>query len=507
VNAGAGRMVGTGRRLRAEGGEGESGMTEAGCVGDTIVGISTTIGIGAVGIVRVSGPDALRLAEAAFRASGNRAIQAEETFSLLYGHVVEPESGQAIDEVLLAIMRRPCSYTREDVIEFQCHGGHVAVRAVLGLMVRLGARVAEPGEFTLRAFLNGRIDLAQAESVAGIIAARSSAALRASVRRLDGGLSDLVRGARGELVGLLARIEATVDFAEEEVDEVDWGSLRERLTGVEEVLARLLDTAFVGRVLEQGVRTAIVGRPNVGKSSLLNALAMRERAIVSEIPGTTRDTVEEQMEIGGMPICLVDTAGLRTGLDRVERMGVERSLRAMEQADLVLAVVDLGAQWEEEDLIPLRELETKRLIVVGNKSDLVDDGAGRLKALLNGVDEEMHLCCERRGAQSAGRKTCVVSALTGEGIDELRSVIQETVLGEEGIHLEEPVLANERQRSLISEAGESVSAALSGLSVGKGEELVCEDIRRAAGALGKITGEELLPDLLDEIFSRFCLGK
>ncbi|MBN1320191.1 MAG: tRNA uridine-5-carboxymethylaminomethyl(34) synthesis GTPase MnmE [Thermoleophilia bacterium] len=467
---------------------------------DTIVAISTAVGAGAIGIVRLSGPEAIAIAEAVFRPASGRTIRPEETYSLLYGHVIDPEAGEPVDEVLLAVMRRPRSYTREDVVELHCHGGVTAQRAVLRLMLRAGARLAEPGEFTRRAFLNGRIDLTQAESVAAIVAAKSSGALRASVRQLDGGLSCLLRTARRDLLGLLARIEATVDFSDEDVDEVDRDSLTKGLAEVQIELLKLLRTAFLGRALEQGVRTAIVGRPNVGKSSLLNALLMRERAIVSDVPGTTRDTVEELLEIGGVPIHLVDTAGIRSGGDHVEQLGVARSVKAMEQADLVVAVVDLSAAPDEAESRLVGDLDPARSIVVGNKCDLCE---GSPEALLEEV----------RGRATVGerstrsRRTCAVSALTGAGLDELRSLIQQVVTGGEEFHPEEPVLASERHRVLVGEAYESAGAALAGVSQGAGEELICEDIRAAVSALGRVTGEDLTPDLLDEIFSRFCLGK
>ena len=484
---------------------------------DTIVALSTAIGPGAIGIVRLSGPDAIAIAESAFRPARNKPLQPGETYSLLYGHVVDPQSGETVDEVLLAVMRKPRSYTREDIVELHCHGGVAAQRAVLRLIVRLGARLAEPGEFTRRAFLNGRIDLAQAEGVAAIVAARSTGALRASVRQLEGGLSEKLRGVRRELVGLLACVEATVDFSDEDMDVLDWGSMVDGLASAQDDLSRLLRTAFLGRALEQGVRTAIVGRPNVGKSSLLNALLMRERAIVSEVPGTTRDTVEELMEIGGIPIHLVDTAGIRSGGDHVEQLGVERSVRAMEQADLVLAVFDLSRSLGGMDRRLVRSLDPTRSIIVANKSDLVEGDPSRTASLaaylFDGVDKgEVRNSKTSRNpsGHDPGRvewRICAVSAATGEGVDDLRSLIQQVITGGEGLHLEEPVLASERQRSLVSEAFDSTGAALAGASQRGEEELVCEDIRAAVQALGRITGEDLTPDLLDEIFSRFCVGK
>lgn len=272
-------------------------------------------------------------------------------------------------------------------------------------------------------------------------------------------------------------------------------------------LLRLLSTAFVGRALEQGVRTAIVGKPNAGKSSLLNALLMRERAIVSDVPGTTRDTVEELMEIGGIPIHLVDTAGLRAGGTQVEQLGVERSVKAMEQADLVLAVFDLSTARDESERLLLRGADPQGWVIVGNKIDLVDDKTGALAGLDTYLGEPGAEPGESGRAKRRRWRMCAVSALTGEGVDGLRETIQDIVAGGMGLHLEEPILASERQRVLVDEAAASTGAALAGASRREDEELVCEDIRAAAEALGRITGEDLTPDLLDEIFSRFCLGK
>lgn len=509
---------------------------------DTIAAIATATGPGAIGIVRMSGPQSLSIAERVFRPARGQTLRPDENYRLIYGRVFDPADGQDVDEVLMAVMRSPRSYTREDVVEFHCHGGLVAQRSVLRLLVSHGARLAEPGEFTRRAFLNGRIDLAQAESVAAIVAARSTGALRASVRQLDGGLSDRLRVARRELISVLAQIEATVDFSDEDVEPVDWRQVTAALERVESNLQALLRTAFVGKALEHGVRTAIVGRPNVGKSSLLNALLMRERAIVSDVPGTTRDTVEELLEIGGIPIHLIDTAGIRRGGDQVEQLGVERSLRAMEQADLTLVVIDLSECWDEVDCSLVKGLDPARSIVVANKVDLVADPNGRLSALLAYLSESCQGRVETRrngggtadprgdsgsssdsrsaGAGGAGVgegpekppgmgswRCCAVSAQRGDGLEELRGLIQDIVSGGEGFHLEEPVLASERQRALVAEAAEAVKAARAGIDSSQGEELVCEDVREAAQALGRITGEELTPDLLDQIFSRFCIGK
>ena len=470
----------------------DSGVASA----DTIVAMSTAPGRGAIGIVRMSGPEALRIAEMAFRPARGPGLDPDETHRVLYGHVLGRGGDSVIDEALLVVMLAPRTYTREDVVEIHCHGGPAAQREVLREIIGLGARLADPGEFTRRAFVNGRIDLTQAESVASIVSAKSSAALRASVRQLGGGLSDKLRAVRKRLIEVLAQLEVTVDFADEDVDNVDWANAVATLGSVETELRSLLDTAFLGRALEQGVSTAIVGRPNVGKSSLLNALLMKERAIVSEIPGTTRDTVEELIEIGGIPLHLVDTAGIRSGGDHIEQMGVERSRQAMEEADLVLAVFDLSILWEPADTGLLEGLDPARSIVVGNKVDLVQESDVRR------LTEKV--------AVATGREDwsiCAVSAAVGSGLGELRETIQRKVAGEQGMHLEEPILATERQRNLVKEALEGTEAALDGSKRAEYEELVCEDIRVAVKALGLITGQEITSDLLDEIFSRFCIGK
>jgi tRNA modification GTPase len=473
---------------------------------DTIAAVSTAVGAGAIGIVRLSGPDAIRIAERTFLPSHGGSIGEVPTFTLTHGHVVEPASREVLDEVLIAVMRKPRSYTREDVVEFHCHGGAIAVRTVLRLMVDLGARIAEPGEFTRRAFTSGRIDLAQAESVAGIVAARSSGALRASLRQLGGGLSERIRAVRGELVGVLADIDAGLDFSDEDVDAVDWSAARDVLEHARRQITELLRTAFLGRALQEGVSTAIVGKPNAGKSSLLNALLMRERAIVADTPGTTRDTVEGEVEIGGIPIRLVDTAGLRWDGDAVERMGVERSLKALEQADLVLLVVDLSDPLGEEHLDTLGNGRCGPCIVVGNKRDLVGGGGIRIEEL----GELVKLVTKREARETPFSQervwVCEVSALTGDGIQELRTLIERAVSGE-GVHVEEPILASERQRALVGEAAVCLDEALQGIAGGLGEELVSEDVLAAARALGRVTGEDVSKDLLDEIFGRFCLGK
>jgi tRNA modification GTPase len=474
---------------------------------ETIVAISTAVGIGAIGIVRLSGALAVSLGDAVVRPAAGGSLGGTEPGRLRYGHVVDPETGVIVDEVLAVIMRSPATYTREDIVEIHCHGGPAAQRAVLRLLIRLGARPAEPGEFTRRAFLHGRIDLTQAESVAAIVQARTTSALRASVHQLSGGLSERLADVRRGLVGCLAQLEAGIDFTEEDLEQLDRGALAGNLESARDQIRALLDTAFLGRALESGVRTAIVGRPNVGKSSLLNALLMRERAIVSDVPGTTRDTVEGLVEVAGIPLHLVDTAGLRSSDDHVERLGIERSRAAIREADLVLAIFDVSAPPEGEDLEMLADLDPARTIVIGNKRDKVEDPPVS--------EEEWALFVGTAlggpwGGDTSDRGSWhvqAVSALSGAGMDPLRELIESVIVGDGGIDLDEPMLATERQRNLTEEAEGAAEAALDTLAAGASEELVAEDVRTAIRALGLITGEELVPDLIDEIFRRFCIGK
>ncbi|HZK49055.1 MAG TPA: tRNA uridine-5-carboxymethylaminomethyl(34) synthesis GTPase MnmE [Thermoleophilia bacterium] len=474
---------------------------------DTIVAVSTAAGAGAIGIVRMSGPRAVELGDGVFRPAHGGTLGASAAGRVRYGHVIDPERGVVVDEVLAVAMRAPSTYTREDVVEIHCHGGPAAQRAVLQLLMHSGARAAEPGEFTQRAYLNGRIDLTQAESVAGIVQARTSSALRACVRQLSGGLSQRLREVRAGLVGCLAQLEAGIDFTDEDIEELDREALALELEKARADLGILLDTAFLGRALENGVRTAIVGRPNVGKSSLLNALLMRERAIVSDLPGTTRDTIEELIEVAGIPLHLIDTAGLRPSKDVLERLGIERSHEAMREADLVLAILDLSAPIQPEDAEMVGRLDPRRTIIVGNKRDKVaappaaESGWPEyLASMLDGV-------VEPDGGLTEHRQMLAVSALTGEGMDALRALIEQVVVGEGGIELDEPILATERQRSLVEDSATAIDATLRAIRRGLAEELIAEDVRVAILALGRITGDELVPDLIDEIFRRFCIGK
>lgn len=490
---------------------------------DTIVALATPPGMGAIGVVRLSGSTALEIADKVFRAGRGTPLSRADSHRLTHGHIVDAESGQIVDEVLLAVMYGPHTYTREDMVEIDCHGGLAAQRDIVRTLIAAGARPAEPGEFTRRAFLNGRIDLTQAEAVAAIVRAQTSVALRAAVRQLEGGLAQRLQRLRGRLLGVLAQLEAQIDFSDEDPGDLNRPALAEDLGKIGAELDALLATSFLGRMLDKGVRVAIVGRPNVGKSSLLNALVMRDRAIVSEVPGTTRDTVEESIEIAGLPVCLVDTAGLRVTGDRVEREGVERAHGALDSADAVLVVLDLSEKAAEEyettealetkgkgqaDIVdpPYRlgdlGFDPERTILVGNKEDLVSSGEK-----VRGTDVRLAEVLRLEGIHGEESRRCVVSAKNGSGIEALKETIREMIMGPVGDAWQEPLLATERQRVLVEEAGTFVAVAKEGLALDMFEEMVAEDVRSAASSLGRITGQDLVEDLLDEVFSRFCIGK
>lgn len=458
---------------------------------DTIAAISTPVGEGGIGIVRLSGPEAEAILRRVFQPA--RAADAVEPRRLAYGHVVDPATGERVDEVLAAFMPAPHTYTRQDVAEIQAHGGVVPLQRVLALVLRQGARLAEPGEFTLRAFLGGRLTLDQAEAVLDVVQARTAVALRVAVDQLGGRLTGPVRAIRASLLEALAYLTAAIDFPEDEIPPHDVAaSLRDAARRV----ADLLSTADQGRVYRQGVRTAIVGRPNVGKSSLLNALLRESRAIVTPVPGTTRDTLEEVLNLRGVPFLLVDTAGITQSDDVVEQLGVERSRRAIAQADLVLLVVDGSESLEARDRAIADLVGDRTALLVVNKSDLpaVADPAALWDLL-------------PPSPRRAGGGVVPMSALTGEGLDALESAMTEAVLGGQVLASDAALVTNPRHQEALARAAASLASAERALAGGLPLDCVSIDVTEAVSALGEITGETVTEDLLDSIFSRFCLGK
>lgn len=450
---------------------------------DTIAAIATPLGQGGIGIVRLSGPEAVSIGRRLFHPA--RSVRRwPKPYRLYYGHIRDPQTGRVVDEVLLSYMRAPRSYTRQDVLEINAHGGPVALREILRLCLEAGARPAREGEFTLRAFLNGRLDLAQAEAVLDIVRAKTEAALRVAVDQLSGRLSQAVRAIRQELLNALAYLQAAIDFPEEDIPPQD---IAPTLAEAEARLEDLLAEANRGMIYRQGVRTAIIGRPNVGKSSLLNALLRQDRAIVTPIPGTTRDTIEEMFDLEGIPFVLVDTAGMTETQDFVERLGVERSRRAVEQADLVLLVVDGSAPLTEEDRQAAALAAARPAVVVVNKRDLP-----RVTAAEEILPQAPHLS---------------ISALTGEGLPALEALLVEFVLSGQVSTADAPRASNPRHRDLLQRALGHVREARRALREGLPDDFVSIDVSEAVEALGEITGETATEDLLETIFGQFCIGK
>jgi len=450
---------------------------------DTIAAISTPVGKGGIGIVRLSGTEALAILRRLFVRSG-RAARRLASHRLYHGAIVDPANGRRVDEVLAAYMRAPHTYTRQDVVEIDCHGGAAALREVLGLCLAAGARPALPGEFTLRALLNGRIDLAQAEAVLDVINAETEASLRVAVEQLGGRLSAHVRAVRRRLVEALAHLEASIDFPEDEIPERDVGA---DLAAGAAALRDLVQEAERGVLYRQGIRVAIVGRPNVGKSSLLNALLRQDRAIVTPIPGTTRDTVEETISLRGIPVVLTDTAGLGDSGDAIVRLGMERSRASMARADLVLLVVDSSCPPDDADRRVAADVAGRKVIVVANKTDL--PAADGHEALLPGVP------------------IVPVSALTGAGIEALEEQMAGAIRSGPATPGVEPLASNPRHRDLFRRALASVETAAAALAEGSGTDLVAIDVSDAVTALGQVTGETADEELLETIFSSYCIGK
>jgi tRNA modification GTPase len=458
---------------------------------DTIAAISTPPGEGGIGIVRISGPNAIKIGSAVFRF--HKHVVEPQSHRLYYGYVTDPEGGQLVDEALIAFMRAPHTYTREDVVEINCHGGALPVSKTLGLVLAAGARMAEPGEFTQRAFLNGRIDLAQAEAVIQIIRAKTETAMVLGMAQLQGRLSGAVREIRQALLKILAHMEASIDYPEhQDVEEL----AREQIVrGVGPVLSgivALLETADCGRILREGIRTAIVGRPNVGKSSLLNALLHEQRAIVTAVPGTTRDVLEESINLGGVALTIIDTAGIRETVDQVERIGVARSRAALGKADLVLLVMDASLPFSSEDREILAAAGDRPSIVVANKTDLLDNTDKTLRSILENVSP---------------RPVVPMSLLLERGLSALEKTIVDIVFRGEAAAPEHTMVTSTRHKDALRRAQQSLQEMLCALDDGFAIDLLSIDLHTAMDALGEITGEAVREGLAEEIFRAFCIGK
>ena len=454
---------------------------------DTIAAIATPAGVGGVGIIRLSGGQSVAIADVLFRADSGVSLVAAQSHRFFHGWVYR--EGEPLDEVLAVVMRAPRSYTREDVVEIHCHGGQLVLRTVLEMAMEKGARLAAPGEFTQRAFFNGRIDLTRVEAVADIVRSRSLAGLKMTANQLRGRLYEAITGMKGELLDVAALTAAGIDFPEEDIVFAHRDEINERLVACRDRLKRLEDTAEKGRILRDGIYTAIVGRPNVGKSSLLNALLREERAIVTDVPGTTRDTVEESAEVGGIVLNLVDTAGIRETGDQVERMGIDRSLQAMERAELVLLLLDGAESLVADDRSLLERARPENTLVVINKRD------------------RMNTATPEWMAQLEPHRPILLSATTGEGMAELENRVRQWAFSDDRSESEDALLTNLRQKQAAVRAREAVETALEGMADQRGDELLAVDLQQALDALGEIVGETTADDMMNRIFEEFCIGK
>ncbi|MGD2206311.1 MAG: tRNA uridine-5-carboxymethylaminomethyl(34) synthesis GTPase MnmE [Anaerolineae bacterium] len=464
---------------------------------DTIAAISTPVGEGGIGIVRMTGPNANSILHRLFVPGPGTEPSDLEPRKLHYGHIVDPATGERVDEVLAVCMPAPRTFTRQDVVEINGHGGIVALRRILAVCLRQGARLAEPGEFTARAFLNGRIDLAQAEAVLDVVQAKTDKALQAAVDQLSGRLSDQVRLIRATMVDVLAYLEASIDFVEDEIPEREIGS---DLAQARERLSDLRANADRGIIYRQGVRAAIVGRPNVGKSSLLNRLLRTSRAIVTDIPGTTRDTLEETLNLQGVPVVLVDTAGITdAAADPIERLGIERSRAALARADLALLVVDVGQPLSDADRAIAGLVKDKPAIVVLNKIDLLQD----VRRTARTVQKTMRTW----SFDTSHWSFIPASALTGDGLEALEDAVVETVFSGQVMASGAPLVTSTRHREALDRALDHVEAAHAAYLDGVEPELVAIDVSAAVNALGEITGQTAGEDLVETIFGSFCVGK
>lgn len=456
---------------------------------DTISAVITALGEGAVGIVRISGADALATAEKIFKSRSGKKLSEYQHHTLVYGHVNDAD-GTMVDEVLCVYMQAPHSYTAEDVVEIQSHGGIQSLKKILALTYQNGARPAEAGEFTKRAFLNGRIDLTQAEAVMDIIRSRSEASLKLAVRQQNGQLAQELRKLRSKMLDVVINLEAVIDYPEEDIEDVTFdtvaGSIANTAAGIENLLAH----AHTGKILREGLRTAIVGRPNVGKSSLLNALLKEERAIVSEYAGTTRDVIEEQLLLDGVPLVLADTAGIRKTEDYVEQIGVEKSRRLLQDAELVICVVDGSEGLTAEDEEILQAASEKPCVIIVNKSDLE-------------IDTTLQQLQERFGID----KVMPLSARTNEGIDRFAAWLKNYVYGSEGTLSDGVYVQNARHEELLRQALQSLQDAQRAAQERLPYDCIVIDVRNAIDLLGEITGDTVQDEIINEIFARFCIGK
>ncbi len=455
---------------------------------DTIAAISTPVGEGAISIVRLSGPEAINIANQLFSGTD---LHEMASHTIHYGKVMDPTNDIVADEVMITIMRAPKTFTCEDIVEINCHGGLIAVKRILEIVLERGARIAEPGEFTKRAFLNGRIDLSQAEAVMDVIQSKTSEAMNVALHQLDGKLSKLIVELRQALLETIAHVEVNIDYPEyDDVEEMSHEMMEEHTAYVHTEIERLLQVAQQGKILREGIKTAIIGRPNVGKSSLMNSLVQEEKAIVTDIPGTTRDVIEEYVNVRGIPLQLIDTAGIRETKDIVEKIGVERSHKMLQEADLVLFMLNYNEALTDEDREIFAMLEDLNFIVILNKVDLeqaIDES--EIKRLAN------------------GSAIITTSLIQEKGIDDLENALADLFFSKNIASDEATYVSNARHIQLLKDSKMALEEARNGLALHMPLDMVQIDVRRTWEYLGEIIGDTASESLIDQLFSQFCLGK
>ena len=457
-------------------------------IDDTIAAIATAPGEGGIGIVRISGEKSLEVAQSIFKSKSGKMIKDYNTRTLIYGKIVDGE--KVIDEVLVAYMKGPNSYTAEDVIEINCHGGFISVKKILELILSKGVRIADAGEFTKRAFLNGRIDLSQAEAIIDVIKSKTDMAHEVAQNQLEGSLAKKIKDLRMNVTEVLAHLEVSIDFAEEDVEEITYQTLEEKSLELRNEIKKLYDTAESGKILRDGLKTVIVGKPNVGKSSLLNSILGENRAIVTDIAGTTRDVIEEFVNIKGIPLKIVDTAGIRETEDVVEKIGIEKSRESFSTADLVIMVLDASRKLSEEDMEILESIKNKKTIV-----------------LLNKVDLEAQIELEKIKEFVSSDDIIEISALKNQGIEELQDKIESMVYQGSVKNSSNLMITNSRHKDALFKAYESINDAISAIEQRMPYDFIEVDFKNIWDYLGYINGDTVREDLLDTIFANFCIGK
>lgn len=456
---------------------------------DTITSISTPMGEGAIGIVRLSGPQAVEIADKLYK--GKHLLNDVPSHTINYGHIIDPESKEVIEEVMVSVLRAPKTFTREDIIEINCHGGILTINRVLELTMTYGARMAEPGGFTKRAFLNGRIDLSQAEAVMDFIRSKTDRASKVAMNQIEGRLSDLIKKQRQSILEILAQVEVNIDYPEyDDVEDATTEFLLEQSKEIKQEINRLLDTGAQGKIMREGLSTVIVGKPNVGKSSMLNNLIQDNKAIVTEVAGTTRDVLEEYVNVRGVPLRLVDTAGIRETEDIVEKIGVERSRKALSQADLILFVLNNNEALTQEDYTLYEVVKNEDVIVIVNKMDL-----------------EQNIDINEVKDMIGDTPLIQTSMLKQEGIDELEIQIRDLFFGGEVQNQDMTYVSNSRHISLLKQARQTIQDAIDAAESGVPMDMVQIDLTRTWEILGEIIGETASDELIDQLFSQFCLGK